>query len=349
MIIFCTAVLVIIAGMGLFFYKDTDGSQSRDRIYAFHIQPKNTIDVAFIGASGVNRGWSSVEAWHNYGYTSWAWSTSAQPFYASKYIIKDIQRTQTPALYVISYSPLRTEDRKYSEGFIHDVVGSLPFSVNRLQAINKLMKYREDTDISPLYFTFPFLRFHNDWEIVFDEGKRLPVDANTMGTLVHEVHFGIEEVNTDYHETDLVASLNDAELEQLTGFLSWLKEEDLPVLFFITPRSPSEKQDARFKAVEAVFAEYGFPYLNLARDMDSIGLEGEADFQNGTHLNYWGRTKFTNFVSEYLLANYDLPDHRVDPAYSAWDDAYENYLSMVEYMLSQCDQFPAYDTDIEED
>lgn len=335
-IIFCLAVFIIIIGLETFFYRDTDGTQTRDRIYTLHNQPKNTIDVVFIGSSGLYRGWSSVEAWHDYGYTSWVWATPAQPFFSAKYIIKDIQRTQSPRLFIITYSQLKAEDRKYNESYIRNVVDNLPFSFNRLQAVNALMEYRKDGRISPLYYIFPFFRFHDDWENVLNGGKRPPMDINTMGTFLHQTNFQAQPVNIFYPESDSNETLDAYELKQLTNFLSWLKEEDLPVLFIITPIAQFSEMDVgRLNAVENVFTENGFPYINFSKYMGDIGLDAETDFQDNTHLDHWGRTKFTGFVSEYLLANYSLPDHRTDAVYAAWDGAYENFMNMVDNITSQ--------------
>jgi len=45
--------------------------------------------------------------------------------------------------------------------------------------------------------------------------------------------------------------------------------------------------------------------------------------------------KVTDYISEYIRNNYIISDHRGDPAYAAWDEAYQNYTSLVDKYLSE--------------
>ena len=59
---------------------------------------------------------------------------------------------------------------------------------------------------------------------------------------------------------------------------------------------------------------------------DEIPIDWETDSRDGgDHLNYYGAMKVSSYMSGYLADHYDLPDHRGDSAYSAWDAAYDQY------------------------
>ena len=45
------------------------------------------------------------------------------------------------------------------------------------------------------------------------------------------------------------------------------------------------------------------------------------DYYDLKHVNLDGATKYTEFLTEFLTANYSLEDHRGDPGYDSWNDA----------------------------
>ena len=72
----------------------------------------------------------------------------------------------------------------------------------------------------------------------------------------------------------------------------------------------------------------GQDFLDLNDYYEEMGLDGAEDFSDyGVHVNAVGSGKVTSFFEKYLKEHYDLTDHRADPSYSGWDDAYENWKS----------------------
>ena len=50
--------------------------------------------------------------------------------------------------------------------------------------------------------------------------------------------------------------------------------------------------------------------------MEELGLNWDEDTQDkGDHLNVYGAEKVTSYLGNYLEENYELEDHRNDPAY----------------------------------
>ena len=48
-------------------------------------------------------------------------------------------------------------------------------------------------------------------------------------------------------------------------------------------------------------------------------------YDEASHLNPDGAVKVSAYLSERLAADFGLPDHRQDAAFSAWDDAVSAY------------------------
>ncbi len=81
--------------------------------------------------------------------------------------------------------------------------------------------------------------------------------------------------------------------------------------------------------MQRIAGEYGIPFLNLnhVSDYETMGLDFSKDFYDGKHTNLTGSKKVTEYLADYLDAQYDLPDRREDPAFQSWSDDYQTYLS----------------------
>ena len=71
-------------------------------------------------------------------------------------------------------------------------------------------------------------------------------------------------------------------------------------------------------AVEAFANENGAVYLDLDREeyRSQLGLDPQVDYYDQGHMNLTGVIKVSDWLGDWLDANYDLPDHRNDPAIS---------------------------------
>ena len=57
-----------------------------------------------------------------------------------------------------------------------------------------------------------------------------------------------------------------------------------------------------------------------------MNLDYQKDFYNTYHMNVYGAEKYTRFVANYLLENYQLNDHRNDDNKDIWQQMYEDFV-----------------------
>ena len=50
-----------------------------------------------------------------------------------------------------------------------------------------------------------------------------------------------------------------------------------------------------------------------------MGINFDEDFNDESHLNYYGSCKFTKYIADSIKANYDIPDRRGDDRWESWD------------------------------
>ena len=91
--------------------------------------------------------------------------------------------------------------------------------------------------------------------------------------------------------------------------------------------SPKNWNYAKHEAMQAYADSAGVSFLDLNLALTEIGLDGQTDFRDekGDHLNHYGAVKTSAYLAPILAQSYDLPDHREDPAYESWGDAFELY------------------------
>lgn len=333
-------ILVFVLGcVFAVFSMPPDLQRDRYRLQTFYQQPKNSLDAVVIGASGVYRGYSSIDAWSNYGLSTYAYSAAQLPAQGVKYVVKDILKTQDPDVIVIDYRTFAKnlfKDISQAEFSTRHTADNMPISKNQYDFVKSMMDtYDLPTDDNGSEYFFSFLKYHQRWQnspseggITIDEIKtqmeKLKGDYidKTQGTLYTERGFKRKKTE-DYRssppkETDPIFPEMEKSLLELCDYLKGIDQE---VLFVAIPANYPIKAAKRLNHVEQILDNEGFDYLNMMYINDKTGIDPAMDFYNPTHANHYGREKITKYLSKYMVDKYDLPDHRGDPNYAYWDDA----------------------------
>ena len=66
-----------------------------------------------------------------------------------------------------------------------------------------------------------------------------------------------------------------------------------------------------------------------------MDIDWKHDFYDTRHVNIQGAEKFTDYIVDWIEKEYDVEDHRGDPAYNSWDDAYDAYMDFSEEKRKQ--------------
>ena len=105
-----------------------------------------------------------------------------------------------------------------------------------------------------------------------------------------------------------------------------LCEKNNAQLLLVSMPSPKNWNHKRHAEMQQYADEKGIAYLDLNEKVEELGLNWAEDTQDkGDHLNVYGAEKVTSYLGNYLEDNYELEDHRNDPAYEAWNQLAEQY------------------------
>jgi len=312
---------------------------------AFYAEKENTMDAVYFGTSAANRYWIPTEAYEKHGMTVYGLSTASQPMVLIKYLIKEVEKTQDPQLYIIELRSAMHKPDGFHEVFIRRVTDNMKMSKNRIDAINATLDYaakgiNKVTQERASYY-FPFLKYHARWD-----GDMNFWDFTAIETRTRYKGFWTSSKKTmriwpqqEVERTDKSGCMDDATEEVLYDLLEFCDGLSAEVLFVVSPYYPDMTQQVMINDAAETVKQAGYPVLemNTSEKMKEIGLEGDKDFYNSTHVNWNGALKYTDYLSEYINKNYDLKDRRRDPKYKSWDKATEALNKKMERMKSRND------------
>ena len=98
----------------------------------FYAQPKDTIDVIFMGSSHIHYDANTALLWQDYGMAAYDLSGAEQPLWITYYYLKELCKYQSPKLVVLDlYCPARFKD-DYQYNYIRDNLYGMRFSLTKL-------------------------------------------------------------------------------------------------------------------------------------------------------------------------------------------------------------------------
>ncbi|HIR91089.1 MAG TPA: SGNH/GDSL hydrolase family protein [Candidatus Limicola stercorigallinarum] len=249
-------------------------------------EPKNTLDVLFMGDSEVYTSIDPLSMWREYGFTSYDVSTSAQPLPYTRSLLTRALERQAPRLVVLETNML------FRKVTMEDAL------------------WRQVAEV------FPVLEYHNRWKSL----KSIDISAEPKATWT-DPNKGFcprdsvvpSSVQNHMKPTDKAAEIPRLNQFYLDRIIALCQERDIPVLLLSTP-STINWNAKRHNAVEnylkahTEFTNVAYLDLNLEEGLDIDWALDTCD--GGDHLNQQGANKVTTFVGTWLTEHYSLPDHR---------------------------------------
>lgn len=272
----------------------------------FYFEPQNSIDVVVVGNSDAYSGFSPMELWNSFGYTSYVSAEGLQVPAGSLAMLKRILTCQTPKLVILETDGMFTKTDA---------------SQNIINAFN-----------SVLGEPFSVFRYHNRWKkLKWKDVLRKPyytAHCVTKGQMLSNKvkEYSGKEYMIETDEKDKIPPFSVMTVDKIKE----LCEENGIELLLLEMPSESSWNYKRHNAVKEFAKERDLPFIDLNLDRDRFDFDWTTDSRDGgNHLNTRGARKVTRFIGEYLQKHYDLPDYREDPAYSVWHEDYKEYLKQI--------------------
>ncbi len=276
----------------------------------FYEEPKDTIDVAFVGGSHGMAAFSPTQMWLENQFTSYnIYSWSQNPWTAYHYSVEAINQQDIDVLvveafsfsYDQSYLPAQTSDETSNEFAL-----SIPPSLNRLQLSLAMRKHQ----VLPLSLSemIPFVRYHSRWTDI--ESTEL-YDNIFKSYYSSNKGFGpifTTEVFEEYNYIDIgdETALVDSSKEYLLKLIKLCKDNDVQLILTKTPYIMNPQDRGYIDEIAEICLENEVPFLNyLSEDlMYETGFSYQTDMAEYAHVNYLGAKKLSSHMGDFIKENY---------------------------------------------
>ncbi len=306
-----------------------------DTIQGFYSEPQNTIETIFLGASIVVNGITPMELYEDYGLSTYNLGTEQQPMLASYYWLEEAYRLNTETLktVVLDVSMLRrTPDIAFYQKAI-DNIQYLPIKYNAVK------EYPNDFNETLSYF-IPLFEYHNRWLSLnksdfqkfnyeindyvrgynFDAGRYLNHD--TYDKLIIPSYI----VDDSAEKTELVTK----SLYYLKKMIDFCSNQNIKLVLIKTPVIGSWSSE-NHNAVKEIANSYKLDFLdfNFSPLIDEMGYNHVVDSTDGGHMNYYGASKLTKWIGNYLVEECYGTNIRENEKYAFFDKQLEKYNSLI--------------------
>lgn len=330
---FCTFValtffLVIKAG-DVFVPEQVNKGSRQGQTYTtvgFYELPKNSIDVLFMGDSTLLNGISPMELWNKAGIISYNNSATSVRTYATYYLLQEALKTQTPKVVVIDPDTMFYK-YKFDEPLQRAHINYFKNNYTKFQMVNDPnYDFTFEDKVSAF---FPLLRYHGRWkELKAKDFAKLTKDytSYTKGLVMTSTVKPSPRGQIYMNKPNDKIKFENNSYEYLEKIYNLCKENNIELFILEIPDSKDWGISQSNKIKEYADSR-GIKFLDL--NTIDIGINWNEDSKDGgAHMNVLGALKVSDYLTDYMMENFDLEDHRNDPKYASWHDDYKVYEKM---------------------
>lgn len=301
-----------------------NGTESREDILGFQ-NVDGEIDVILFGGSDVLRFYDPLEAWHQYGYTSYNYATSSAQADMLRFYAEESRKTHKPSIYVFDLRTITFVNDIVSESSLRNWSDSVSvFSFARIKGIYSYLFNRDWSNVDvPSYFIDLF-KYHTKYDSLaspyqwsYTNERNIKNVDKGFAPYINHTPF-VRPVSTEER-----GEISDKQLKALKELLDYCDNEHINVLFICSPIVITEKDQMLMNSVSDYIVSRGYEFIDFNKLYDEIGIDFSTDYGDVNHVNYIGALKFTDYFINLLIQKYNLPDHQEDKRYASWNVDYE--------------------------
>ena len=331
-----TLVLFSILFVKIMTYIMKPSSVDLKNIAGFYGEEKNSLDMVYIGGSATFVYYEQLRAFERQGITSYNFAANTIQPELYKTMIKDILRRQNPEVIIIDARAFqyREKDQPPTEVAYRNVLTGMPLSINKIEFIHEnVEKYLKEDDTS---YYFDIIKYHRNLEKI-RVNDQIKMAFNMYENQLKGFHFipKVEKQKKIVNNTDIKTPISEETEKILIDLLEYCRTTDCNYLFVVSPYVEQELHKENFNYISEIINQYGYNFLDANDYYDEMKLNFETDLYNYSHVNILGADKYTDFLCEYLIENYNLPDRREDENYQEWFDLLDNWHKQVESTKAQ--------------
>lgn len=302
-----------------------------NNIAGFYGEDKNTLDMVYIGGSAAFQYYAPLRAFEQEGIASYDYASKTIQPELYKTMIKEIFKTQNPKLIVIDARcfQYREKDQPPTEAAYRNLLTGMPLSLNKIECIyNNVEKYLNEGEAS---YCFDIIKYHRDLqdEKINDQIK-MAFNMYRNPFKGFEFYPDVKKQIMIKNDTKKKTSVSEETEKILIDLLEYCKTTECNYLFVVSPYVEQEEHKENFNYISEIINQYGYNFLDANDFYNQMEMDFNTDLYNHNHVNIFGAEKYTDFMTDYIKNNYNLPDRREDENYKDWFDLLDNWHKQVD-------------------
>ncbi len=265
---------------------------------AYRREPKNTIDVLYLGSSYAYCDINPALVYEHSGLTGYVMGGSEQTFALTYWYLKEALRTQTPQAVVIEATGLFFQPY---QNYTQVNVGYMPFSLNKLGAI---FSHGTEEDLR-LGLLFDLYFYHDRWKELTP--GRVVQALTPVGRDDLKGHTAVDKVLEHAGDAPTVADRDISpqvyrqNLADLARVLALCRARGIQAVLTVNPTYTQCTQETYAKAMADV-AELDptVRFYNWSDRFAEVGLDPARHLYDGWHLNQDGAAVFSGWLGTFL-------------------------------------------------
>lgn len=273
----------------------------------YYAEPKNTIDVLFLGNSDTYRGISPMKIWEDYNITSYSYVSAGQRIWTGYYMLKEALKTQKPKVIFLNVDNFFFNNQS-STGNYKKVFDNMKLSKNKIDALtDKTFKLSKGEKISMI---MPILGYHSRYNSLNKDDFRYALSDYYNPHKGMDITTVKKGYNKDYvYKSDKRIKLNDINKKYIDLIVKTAKEENINLEFIWIPSPDSWKME-RSNTISDYAHENNIKYTDLNLNYKDFNLDFKEDTcDEGDHLNVYGAIKVSEYLGKYINDNYKFDKH----------------------------------------
>ena len=266
---------------------------------AISAEPKNSIDVLFLGNSEAAYGFTPMRIWEEFGIPTYNCGGPGHPLNISDDYLHRAFERQSPKIVF-----LETDSTYKKSLFIWRIVASKMVS------------------------TFSVLTYHNRWKDMDADEVGRPEQYSYLSEMKgYKFVSSCKPTDASSHmlptsKSKNIFYRNRSYLKNMKAFCEAHGAKLVLVSMPSTTNWNTEKHNGLAKFAESI----GLEYIDMNYLIDEIGLNWEMDsYDGGDHMNVRGAEKVSAYLGQYLADMGIFENKKENPDYAQWNEALQKY------------------------
>lgn len=283
-------------------------------------------DVLLLGTSHTKHSIFPMELWKDYGIVSYNMGINAAAIPTVYWILENALEYTNPKLLVVDCLNLENPWKVSYRAIASHAFDAFPLSKTKIATAMDLADTNNvsgaEENIIPIGILWNFSQHHSRWS----ELKAADFSPNITKEKGAESLIAVATPK-DTSQVDHSGKLEDnIGTEYLRKIIEDSQARGIEVLLTYLPFPERDIDWANANKVYDIAAEYGINFINFL-DMDIVDYDTDC-YDAVSHLNPSGARKVTDYLGNYIMEHYEIPDQRSNIEYSKWFEDYEEYKTM---------------------